>query len=114
MTDTYGFVVDRVFKRFIDRDVDLLQAVADFDGEVNDTGDTLVFTLPALFALACDLADRDADAPCDRSRNGYLQFRRSLYANPTNAEIGRLGGRIDIDAAGVDHDSNTYKLVRVS
>ena len=105
---------ERVFCAFLRGDAALLERVAACGGDPVVSGETLVFTLPGLYAFTCGLDDRPAAARTRRDRAGYLRFRQQIYAHPTTARLAAYGGRIEIERAGARHDETHYRLVRIA
>ena len=111
MDGLYEHLMDEVFLAFLRGDGALLAAVEAFEGDLAAGDEGLTFTLPALFAFARrSYATGGAASPEDRA--GYLAFRKTLYAHPTNQRLAAFGGAVEIARAAEDHDRRLYRLVR--
>lgn len=115
MKELYAYLMTKVFRGFIERDGAILQAIDAFEGDLEvsgDAGDTLVFTLPALFEFVRGSYEETSGRRVDGDRDSYLSLRKALYGNPTNRALKAWGAHVVIDSANRDHDLSTYKLLR--
>jgi hypothetical protein len=114
MTELYGHVLETIFLRFIRRDTLILQRIDAFEGDLKVHGESLVFTLPALYEFASRSYETTSGQAVSNSRKGYLRFRKALYQNPTNSRLIELGGRVELEAPNPNpnHDLVHFRLVR--
>jgi hypothetical protein len=112
MTDLYGHVLETIFLGFIRRDTLILQRIDAFEGDLKVRGDSLAFTLPALYEFASRSYEMTSGQAVSNTRKGYLRFRKALYQNPTNSRLMKLGGRVELEAPSSNHDHAFFRLVR--
>ena len=112
MTELYGHVLETIFLGFIRRDTLILQRIDAFEGDLKVCGESLVFTLPALYEFASRSYETTSGQAVSNSRKGYLRFRKALYQNPTNSRLIELGGRVELEAPNPNHDLVHFRLVR--
>ena len=113
MAELYAYLMNRIFRGFVERDAEILRAVEAFDGDLRVDDDALVFTLPALHQFVARCCKENSDRRVDDGRDSYLGFRKALYGNPTNQTLRAWGACVVVECADKDHDLSTYKLLRV-
>ena len=116
MTELYEYLLDHVFGGFIKHDPALLKDVEEFSDDIRVADNVLEFTLPALFQFTCDSFERHHTNKTgfiqnNNSRKRYLQFRKSLYNNPTNESLLQQGGFVEVKSAHKDHNKTIYMLI---
>lgn len=112
MTELYGHVLETIFLGFIRRDASILQRIDAFEGDLSVRGNTLAFTLPALYEFASRSYEMTTGHEMSNTRKGYLRFRKAIYQNPTNSRLMKLGGRVELEVPSSDHDHAFFRLVR--
>lgn len=112
MTILSSYLLTGVFGPFVARDPAILCAIDKFDGDLELSGEALVFTLPALFEFVRISFEEHFGRRVDSDRDSYLRFRKSLYSNPTNRLLMARGGRVEIETPHPDHNMRVYRLVR--
>ncbi len=68
------------------------------------------FTLPQLFERAVESYSLTGKYCPEAWRNGYLEFRRLIYTNPTNAFLALHGAIVEILTPGLTHDQTVFVL----
>lgn len=114
MRTLYDFLIDEIFIGFLKQSSTLMDEITAFKGDVQIIDHHLVFTLPALFELTCQLFEKDHPSELSRRRSDYLQFRKQLYSNPTNTLLQKEGGMVEIEKPEKGHDDSIYKLICIS
>ena len=114
MRTLYDFLIDEIFIGFLKQSPTLMKEITGFKSELQIIDHQLVFTLPALFELTCQLFEKDHSSAPSRSRSDYLQFRKQLYSNPTNTLLQKQGGIVEIETSEMNHDDSIYKLICIS
>lgn len=99
----------KIFPNIIQSDPKLLNEIKAFDGDLRLIDNAFFFTLPALFQFVCKLLTRHSGHQIESGRENYLHFRKQLYSNPTNSQLRKLGGHIEIESAKPKHDLSIYK-----
>jgi hypothetical protein len=105
----YRHLVDEVLRGVIDGDEQVMSDIRRFGGSLRFVNGQFQFTLPALFEFAserCKERGLQAAAQAD-----YRAFRRTLYDNPTNAELRRHGGMVEVAQPDPEHAVTLYRLV---
>ena len=113
MKELYHFVLDNIFNKFIEDDSEFVKVIDNYSGDVHIASDTLIFTLPALFKLACVLYQKHTDVEIVAEDTDYLSFRKALYNNPTNTILKERKGIVEVELSNDDHNLSTYKLSRL-
>lgn len=107
----YKFTVDTLFTGFLSNDpVVKPQIVALVPAQQLD--DSWRFTLPQLFAWSLVLYEKAGHKPEPGWQDRYIEFRKLLYRNPTNAILKQHGGVVEIFAAHEDQAQTVYVLRR--
>lgn len=103
-------LVHEVFVRALARDPDLVAAVEHFDGEVNFSSGSLVFTLPHLHRFTLSHLEASGHGPLTAAQCDYKAFRRMLYQSAVNTELRQLGAMVVVEHADDDHALSLYRL----
>lgn len=89
------------FKRLINADVELLREIKSNGEEVQYINGVYRFTIKGLFNTLTDNAV------------SYKAFRSQLYASTLNADLAKLGYKIEVYQSSGKVDSSWYQLVRL-
>ena len=109
--ELYEHVYKSVFVCALEGDLELIQRIDSFAGNVSFERNCLRFDLPSLFEFACRDHEREHGVRCDVDRPAYLRFRKYLYEQPTNARLRERGAEITVASAHESHDRRLYELV---
>ena len=111
LTEVYSYLVETIFAAVIRSDPVIIQDIQSFGGDLVFENNSFLFTLPALFEFVLNSYERNTDVTIEASRKNYLRFRKLIYSNPTNRELRKLGGLVEIEIAGPTHDLSRYRLL---
>ena len=114
LSDVYSYLMAEVFPNIIQSNPKLLDEIKAFDGDLRLVDNAFFFTVPALFQFVCKLLARHSGRQIESGRENYLHFRKQLYSNPTNSQLKKIGGHIEIESAKPKHDLSIYKLRPIS
>lgn len=91
-------------RNFLQQDPSVLVSIDQFVGDVFVDGESLLFTLPAVYKYLSDIT-AESDLP------KYVLFRKSLYESGFNASLALIGGAVVSHNSTGKVDTSTYKLI---
>jgi|JI10StandDraft_1071094.scaffolds.fasta_scaffold745659_1 hypothetical protein len=69
-----------------------------------------IFTLPQLFECALESYSVTGKHCPEAWSLGYMEFRKLIYTNPTNAFLSQYGVIVEILTPGLTHDQTVFAL----